>query len=217
MKLYYMPGACSLASHIVLEWIGAPYDAVRTSRPEMKSEEYGRINPERLVPALVLDDGSVITQCVAVLNYLADSFPQAGLGGDGSPKSRAEINRWLATINADIHPTAGELFRIHPAFRAIFPDHDYFRDAAVMADLTRTWQQRLGALLRLLDTQLAGQEWLAGARSIADPYLFVIAGWTRMLDFDISSYANIRRHTRQLAADPAVQRVLAAEGLPTAA
>src|SRR3546814_2756536 len=103
MKLYYSPGACSLADHIVLEWIGKPYEAIRVSRHDRESPEFPRLNPAGAVT--VLQDGDrVLTQNMAVPNFLADSFPDARLGGDGTPRCRAEVNRWLAFVNADVHP-----------------------------------------------------------------------------------------------------------------
>lgn len=102
MKLYCLPGACSLADHIVLEWIGKPYEISVVPRDQLKTG-YLKINPNGAVPALEVD-GWVLTQNSAILNYLADENPESGLGGDGSAKSRAEINRWLAFVNADVHP-----------------------------------------------------------------------------------------------------------------
>src|SRR6476469_1107599 len=109
MKLFYSPGACSLSDHIVLEWIGQPYEAVRLSREQRQSPEYLAINPAGAVPALE-QDGWVLTQNAAILNYLAETFPQAGLAGDGTPRGRAEVNKWLALVNADIHPAFQPLF-----------------------------------------------------------------------------------------------------------
>ncbi len=87
MKLYYSPGACSLADHVVLEWIGKPYDAIKVSREDKKKPEFLAINPAGAVPALE-HDGWVLTQNAAILNYLADLNPEAKLGGDGSAKTR---------------------------------------------------------------------------------------------------------------------------------
>src|SRR3546814_20781592 len=109
MKLYYSPGACSLADHIVLEWIGKPYEAIRVSRDDRKSPEFLRLNPAGAVP--VLQDGDwVLTQNMAILNFLADSFPEAWLGGDGTPRRRAEVNRWLAFVSSDVHTAFKPMF-----------------------------------------------------------------------------------------------------------
>src|SRR3546814_3497844 len=119
MKLYYSPGACSLADHIVLEWIGKPYEAIRVSRDDRKSPEFLRLNPAGAVP--VLQDGDwVLTQNMAVLNFLADSFPEARLGGDGTPRGRAEVNRWLAFVNSRSAEHTSELPSLMRSSYAVF-------------------------------------------------------------------------------------------------
>jgi len=109
MKLYTKPGACSLTDHIVLEWIGKPFEVKVLTGAEMKQPEYLAINPAGAVPALV-DGDFKLTQNAAILNYLADLNPESHLGGDGTPKSRADINRWLSFLNADVHPAFHPLF-----------------------------------------------------------------------------------------------------------
>src|SRR3546814_11533851 len=110
MKLYYSPGACSLADHIVLEWIGKPYEAIRVSRDDRKSPEFLRLNPAGAVP--VLQDGDwVLTQNMAVLNFPADSFPAARLGGAGTPRARPPVNRWPSFVNSHVHPAFTPMFR----------------------------------------------------------------------------------------------------------
>ena len=94
MKLYYMPGACSLADHIVLEWIGASYETVRMTHAGIKAPEYLAINEGGTVPLLV-DGDFFLTENVAILTYLADLYPDAQLIGDGTPRGRAEVMRWL--------------------------------------------------------------------------------------------------------------------------
>ena len=109
MKLYYMPGACSLASHIVLEWLGKPYETHKLSRDELKGPEFLKINPLGAVPALA-DGDWTLTQNVAILEYLAEQAPQSKLMGDGSARSRAEVRRWLGFINSDLHKTFSLVF-----------------------------------------------------------------------------------------------------------
>src|SRR3546814_8296719 len=108
MKLYYLPGACSLASHIVLEWIGKPYETQALSREEMKQAPYLKLNPLGAVPVLV-DGDWVLTQSAAILEYLAESNPQAGLMPE-SLRERAEVRRWLGLVNADLHRTFANVF-----------------------------------------------------------------------------------------------------------
>ena len=202
MKLYYSPGACSLADHIVLEWIGKPYEAVRVSREERKAPAYLAINPAGAVPALE-HDGWVLTQTAAILNSLADAFPEAGLGGDGTPRGRAEVNKWLAISNSDIHP----------AFHPLFGANAWLGDAALVEKGKDVARGKLRGLFARMDAQLEGRDWLAGARSIADPYLYVVLRWAKAQDVDLSGFGNLERFFNAMQADPGVRRALEQEGL----
>jgi len=202
MKLYYTPGACSLSDHIVLEWIGQPYETVRVSREERKSPAYLAINPAGAVPAFE-QDGWVLTQNAAILNYLADRYPDSGLGGDGTPRSRAEVNRWLAFANADVHP----------AFHPLFGATSYLEDPALIESTKDAARKKLRGLFERADAQLAGHEWIAGDRSVADPYLFVTIRWALANGVDLSGLENLRRFFDAMLADPGVQRALQQEGL----
>ena len=102
MKLYYMPGACSLASHIVLEWVGKPYETHKLSREALKEPDFLKVNPLGAVPALVDGDWAV-TQNASILEYIAEQAPQSKLLGDGSARSRADVRRWLGFILSLIH------------------------------------------------------------------------------------------------------------------
>ena len=202
MKLYYSPGACSLADHITLEWIGKPYEAVRVSRDERKAPAFLKLNPAGAVP--VLEDGDwVLTQNAAILNFLADSFPEAGLGGDGTPKSRAEVNRWLAFVNSDVHP----------AFKPLFGTTAYLEDEATIDKTKVVARKSLRGLFERADAQLAGKDWLTGSRSIADPYLYVVTRWAKAQDVDLSGLDNLARFVANIEADASVQKVLKEEGL----
>ncbi len=202
MKLYYSPGACSLADHIVLEWIGKPYEAVRVTREERKQPEFLAINPAGAVP--VLEDGDWrLTQNAAILNFLADSFPEAGLGGDGTPKSRAEANRWLAFVNSDMHP----------AFKPLFGSTAYLGDEAAIEKSKADAKKKLRGMFETADAQLAGKDGLIGQRSIADPYLFVLTRWAKNNGVDISGLDNLEHFYARMLADPAVQKAMKEEGL----
>lgn len=202
MKLYTLPGACSLAPHIALEWIGKPYEAEIVARDALKSS-YLRINPAGSVPALELDDGDVLTQNVAILEYLADSNPEAGLIGS-TLRERAETLRWLAHINSDVHKW----------FAPIFGPGQYADDEAGQALVQSKAKQILRGLYEALDTHLKGREWLANdRRSIADPYLFVTLRWARGKGVDLSGLDNLARFMDRLRADAGVQAAMKAEGL----
>jgi len=200
MKLYYSPGACSLADHIALEWIGQPYEAIRVEREQRRQPAFLALNPAGAVPVLEVN-GWVLTQNAAILNYLADRFPQSGLGGDGTPESRAEINRWLAFVNSDVHP----------AFKPLFGATAYLGDESVVEATRQNARVQVRALLERADAALAGREWIAGTRSIADPYLFVVLRWARGAQVDLGGLDNLERFFRTMRADPAVQKVLDVE------
>jgi len=203
MKLYYLPGACSLADHIVLEWIGQPYETHRVAREALGSPEYRRINPAGVVPALQEDDGWVLTENAAILNYLADKYPQAKLGGDGSARTRAEVNRWLAFINSDLHP----------AFRPVFRPERFIDDEAAQEAVRNKALARLRGYYEQLDAQLAGRDWLTGARSYADPYLFVVLRWAMAKGVDLSGLDNLVRFYERMLQDTSVKAVMQQEGL----
>ncbi len=202
MKLYTKPGACSLADHIVLRWIGQPFDLQVMDAAMLKSPEYLQLNPAGNVPALEVD-GWVLTQNAAILNFLADTFPESHLGGDGTPKSRAEINRWLAFLNADVHP----------AFHPLFGTTKYLGDAALIAQTQDNARQTLRGLYERADAQLADRDWLAGSRSIADPYLFVTLRWAKASRVDLSGLDNLKRFFERMHADADVAAAMHAEAL----
>ena len=202
MKLYTKPGACSLGDHIALRWIGKPFDLQVMDAATMKAPEFLKLNPAGAVPVLEVD-GWVLTQNAAILNFLADSFPESGLGGDGTPQSRAEVNRWLAFLNADLHT----------AFHPIFGSTSYLGDEAMIEKSKDNARQKLRGLFQRADAQLAGKDWLTGSRSIADPYLFVTLRWAKGTKVNLSGLDNLERFFQHMSADAAVQQALKAEGL----
>lgn len=202
MKLYTKPGACSLSDHIALRWIGKPFDLQVMDAAGMKTPEYLALNPAGAVPVLEVD-GWALTQNAAILNFLADTFPESGLGGDGTPKSRAEINRWLAFLNADVHP----------AFHPLFGSTRFLGEEAMIEKTKDNARQKLRGLFERLDAQLAGKDFLTGARSIADPYLFVTLRWARSSKVDLSELENLERFFARMRADAGVKAAMEAEGL----
>lgn len=201
MKLYTSPGACSMADHIALQWIGAPFEAQVVSGAERKTPEFLKLNPAGAVPVFD-DDGWVLTQNAAILNYLADRFPEAKLGGDGTPKGRAEVNRWLAFLNADVHPTFHPLFGMAALLGK--EAEDKAKEGA---------KQKLRSYFERADAQLAGKDYLTGSRSIADPYLFVVTQWAKKMGVDLSGLSNLDAFDKRMAADAGVQAAMKTEGL----
>lgn len=207
MKLYTSPGACSMADHIVLEWTGKPYTTVIVSREQRATPDFRLLNPAGAVPVLE-DDGWSLTQNAAILNYIADKFPDAKLGGDGTPKGRAEVNRWLGFLNSDMHP----------AFKPLFGATNYLDDKAAVAKTHDNARKQLRNLFERVDAQLGKHDWIAGDRkSIADPYLFVMLRWAKANKVDLSGLDNLPKFEQRMRADAAVQRVLKAENIDQAA
>jgi len=202
MKLYSKPGACSTADHIALQWTGQPFEVELLDKDTLKAPAYLAINPAGSVPTIV--DGSfVLTQNAAIMGYIADSYPQAGLGGDGSPQQRAEANRWLAFVNSDVHPAFSPLFA--PAkFIADDSQYDAIRDAA---------RKRLRGLFETANRQLADKPWLAGFRSYADAYFYITLRWAAGAKVDLTGLDNLAAFKTRMEADPGVQAALKAEGL----
>lgn len=200
--LYYATGACSLAPHIVLEWIGAPYEAVRV---QFGSKELLAVNPAGAVPTLREDDGWLLTQAGAILDYLAHKHPEAGLSGGDDLRARAEAQRWLSFLISDLHAAYWPIFG--PA-RYTTDDSDAAKQAVVAAGHALVRKQ-----LKRLDTHLDGREWiLDGGRSVVDAYAFPMIRWAvTVVPGGIADFPHVQALHDRLAADPAVQRVLARE------
>lgn len=207
MKLYTKPGACSTADHIALQWTGQPFEVQIMDAKSMKEPAYLAINPSGAVPAITdtkTDGGQfVLTQNAAILGYIADSAPDAKLTGDGSAQQRALASKWLAFCNSDLHPSFSPLFG-PSMFSEDGAHHDAIKAAA---------RKRIRKNYEAADAALEGQEWLAGFRSVADPYLYVTLRWADAMKIDLSDLANVVAFKQRMEADADVQAVLNAEGL----
>ena len=206
MKLYAFSGSCALAANIVLEWIGAPHTVELIEKADLDKPEMLRRNPNHTVPILE-DHGWDLFENAAILNYLADLHPEAKLGGDGTPKGRAEVNRWLAMINSDVHP----------AFKPLFGATAYLDEPAAIDKTQAHARKTLRHYFELLNRQLEGRDYLAGARSIADPYLFVVLTWTHFVKVDLTGLDNLKAFEKRMRADTGVQAALKAQRLDKAA
>lgn len=200
MKLYYSPHACSLSPHIVLREIGADFDLVRVDLATKKTED-GRdflsVNPKGQIPTLELDDGTVLTEGVAIVLHLADSHSQAGLVPAAGTIERARVQETLNFVSSELHKAFGPLF--NPA------TSEEGREAA---------KAQVSGKLDLVEAQLAdGREWLAGAHfSPADTYAFVVTRWTGFQDITLDRWPHVQAWLGRVDARPAVQAALAAEG-----
>lgn len=200
MKLYYFPGACSLADHIVLEWTGIEYEAVRMSRETIKSKEYLALNPSGTVPLLV-DGDFTLTENAAILGYIAEQRPEAALLGDGTLRGRADVARWLAFLNSDVHM----------AFKPIFSPSRFLPDETMAGALAGQARLQVAGYLQRLDEQLQGKDWLVGQRSVADPYLFVVLRWATGNGIPLEGFRNLPGFLDRMYADPGVRTAVAIE------
>lgn len=207
MKLYTKPGACSTADHIALQWTGQPFEFEVMDAKSIKDPAYLAINPAGVVPAItdVAADGGqfVLTQNAALLGYIADTYPDAKLTGDGSAQQRALAIKWLAFCNSDLHPSFSPLFS-PGAFSEDASHHDAIKAAA---------RKRIRKNFESANAALEGKQWLAGFRSVADPYFYITLRWANAMEIDVSDLANLVAFKQRMDADPGVQAALAAEGL----
>ena len=202
MKLYSKPGACSTADHIALQWTGQPFEVEVMTPEALKSPAYLQVNPSAAVPSIV-DGDFKLTQNAAIMGYIADSYPAAGLCGDGSPQQRAEATRWLAFTNSDLHQAFVPLFN-PGAFHADASQHEAIKQAA---------RKRVRGLFERADQQLEGRQWLAGFRSFADPYFYITLRWADAMAIDLGDLGNLAAFKQRMASDAGVQAALKAEGL----
>jgi len=199
MKLYYMPGACSLAPHIALREAGLPFDLeqVERSKKTKSGDDYLAINVKGSVPALRLDDGQVLTEAAVIQQYIADKAPAKKLAPAAGTTERYRLQEWLNYIASDVHKGIGQLF--NPAM----PD-----------EYKETVKKGLAARqLPFLDKALSGRDHLMGDFTVADAYLFTVLNWTRLHNIDLSAFPNIVAFMQRVAARPAVQEAMKAEGL----
>ena len=211
LKLYYSPGACSLAPHIALEETGEPYEPVltRLSDGAQKTPEYLALNPKGRVPVIV-DGGFVVTENPAVLRYIARKFPSAALWPD-DPRDEARCAEWLAWCSSGVHVAYAHIRRAER----------YASSEAGQADVVETGRRATRAVWEDVEAKLAASHapsqapWAAGERySVADPYLLVFWTWGRDgLAYDMErDFPAWTAHARRMGERPAVRRVLEREG-----
>ena len=200
MKLYYAPGACSLASHIILHETGLPFEIdklIPATKTTAGGEDFMQINPKGYVPTLRLNDGSILTEGAAILQYIADQKPESGLAPMAGTMDRYRLQEWLTFIGTEIHKSFSPMFNKTAAVEV----KDYARNL-----LTR----RLG----YAEAQLANRPYLMGDHfTVADAYLFVVASWSSHVGFDLGSFPHIREYLARIAMRPAVQAAMKSEGL----
>lgn len=200
MKLYYSPGACSLAPHIALHESGLPFTAVQVSTKTHKLQDgtdYYSINPLGYVPLLELAGGIQLTEVPALVQYIADQVPHKQLAPANGTLARYQLQSWLNFIGTELHKGFGLLF-----------------NPATPADYKPVVIERLRSRLAWVDQQLADKPYLMGETfSVADTYLFTVTGWAGLVKVDLSDLKNIASFRQRMSARPGVQAALRAEGL----
>ena len=179
MKLYTSPGSCSSASHIALLEAGADFELVKlnlkTDRILPDGRHLNDINPKGYVPVLELDDGSLLTENVAILQYIADQYPDSKLAPPNGTIERTRLQEWLGFINSEIHKGLSNFFNPN------LPDE-------MRAFVT----QRLNGRYEYVNSQLEDKDYLLGEQfTVADAYLFICSGWSPMLGYDLSPFKNV--------------------------
>ena len=204
MKLYYSPGACSLAPHIVAREAGLSPDLEKVdlaNRTTASGGSFLEVNPKGYVPALQVQDGTVMTEVSALIQYLADQAPQAGLIPAVGTPERYKVLEWIGFISTEIHKGFG------PLWNPTTPDA-----------VKQATKEKLFQRFTYLDQQLDGRSYLTGERfTVADAYLFVVVNWTNFHGLSLGDYPNLAAFMERVAARPKVQEALQAEGLLKAA
>ena len=200
MKLYYSPGACSLSPHIVAREAGLTLDLVKTDLKTKKTDDgadFTVVNGKGSVPVLQLDNGQILTEGPAIVQYLADQAPASGLAPAAGTMERYRLQEWLNFITSEIHKSFSPLF--NPAASADWKD-------AAKANLAKRFEY--------VATSLEGKSYLMGEQfTVADAYLFTVANWGQWVGVDIGQWPNLKAHHARVAARPKVQETLKAEGL----
>jgi len=201
MKLFYKPGACSLASHIVLLEVGATFESVEVDTDAGRTkqgEDYSKVNPKGYVPALQLNSGDVLTEGAAVLQYIADQYPQSGLAPASGTMARVRMQEYLNYVSSELHKAFG------PFFSSSANDEDKKQAGGNVAD-------KLDYVESLLSD---GRAYLLGEDfSVADAYLFVTSNWSNFVGIDLSNWPNVAAFVDRVANRPASQAAMEAEGL----
>ena len=200
MKLYYAPGACSVSPHIALCEAGLAHEIEKVDLKEKKTASganYLAINPKGYIPALQLDNGEVLVEGVAIVQYIADQKPDSGLAPKAGTMERYRLQEWLTFISSELHKT------FSPLFNAAMPDEG-----------KKIFRDRLAMRFAYVDKQLAGKNYLMGANfNVADGYLYNMVRWARRVELDLSACPNVVAFEKRMEARPKVIEALKAEGL----
>jgi glutathione S-transferase len=199
MKLYYSPGACSLAPHIVLHEAGLAHEAIKASTKTHQLDDgtdFYTINSKGYVPLLELDNGERLSEGPVIAQYIADQVPAKKLAAANGTMDRYRLQEWLNFITSELHKGIGGLF-----------------NPAMNEDGKTVIRARAVKRLEWVDAQLVGKDYLMGDFTVADPYLFTMLFWTAHTGIDISSMKNLVAYQARMAARAGVQAAMKMEGL----
>jgi glutathione S-transferase len=200
MKLYYAPGTCSLSPHIIARESGLKFDLVKTdikAKTTAGGGDYRKTNPLGYVPALQLDDGSILTEGPAIVQYLADKVPEKRLVPTNGTLDRYRLQSWLNFVSSELHKGFSPLF-----------------NPAMPEEAKKIARERLAARFAHLDQHLAKNPFLMGSQfTVPDAYAFTCLRWTVPTKIDLAPYPNVVAFMKRVEARPAVQAALKAEGL----
>jgi len=200
MKLFLTPGACSLSPHIVLRESGLPFEMEKVDLSSRKTEsgaDYIGINPKGYVPALMLDDGQILTEGPAIVQYLADQVPGKRLVPPAGSLARYRLMEWLNFITAELHKTFGVFFA-----------------PGVPEDCKKMARDTLIRRFDIVEKHLGKHNFLLGDDfTVADAYLFTIAGWCRFVNLDLAGWPALNAYQMRISERPAVKAAMQAEGL----
>jgi glutathione S-transferase len=200
MKLYYSPGACSLSPHIVLHEAGLAFEPVLASTKTHKLQDgtdYYGINPKGYVPLLELDNGERLSEGPVIVQYIADQVPAKKLVPPAGTMARYRVQEWLNFITSELHKSFSPLFT-----------------PGTPEETKTAYRNKLLDRFKWVDSQLAGKSYLMGDDfTVADAYLFVVAGWGKHVGVDLSGFAQLKTYLARVGARPAVQAAMKAEGL----
>ncbi len=200
MKLYYSPAACSLSPHIVLRELGLSFSLVKVDTKTKKTEDgrdFLQINGKGYVPVLELDDGQRLTEGPAIVQYLADRKPDAALAPPNGTLERYRLQEWLNFITSEVHKQFSPLF-----------------DPTASDDLKQRQRTRLASRFDWLSAELKGKDYLTGRQfTVADAYLFTVLNWCQWTGIDLAKWPVLKEYVARVAARPAVQEAMKAEGL----
>lgn len=206
MKLYYSPGACSLAPHILLEESGLPYTAQKIifDQGDGDTEEFKKLSPFGYIPILELSDGRVLSEGVAIQLYIADQVPALNLVPRAGSFERAKLHGWMTLISSEIHK----------GFTPLFGPQAYSTTPAGAEEVKTACRDSLGKKLTILNSLLGNTKYIMGEQfTPADSYLFVIFGWAEYVGLKKETWPNLCAHAKTMMERPAVIRAMKSEGL----